>query len=158
MFLLRRLVPEKVLGGMQWASELPMKWFYTSTDDDIVVHTAKLAKYFKELITNSYTFPNNTINFVEVPIVCMYSYQSTDLANKNPWSKWYMPFKDYSGWFWPVYCRGGAYSTTNYMVKNLYQASRKTPRLYLDDVWVTGFMRLKLGKLSNKIAVGAILL
>jgi len=139
---------------MQWAAKtLPSNWFYTSIDDDIAVDLTKLVKFFDDLISKK-TFPNGTISFSSIPIVCEYSYQDKDPPSRKTDSKWYMPPKNFPGKFWPVYCRGGAYSTTSFMVKKLFQASRRTLRLYLDDVWVTGFMRLKVEKTNDNIMVG----
>ena len=138
---------------MQWASTLPTKWLYTSIDDDISVNLSKLVKYFNQLLKSEISFSNTNGNFQNFPIVCVYSYQDQDPPNREPDSKWYMPEADFPGKFWPVYCRGGAYTTTSNMVKRLFQVSRKTARLYLDDVWVTGFMRLKVESTKDNIVV-----
>ena len=153
-----RLVPEKVVAGMQWASELPFTWFYMSIDDDISVNFVRLVSYFNNLIEDKHTFFNGTIDFSNVPIVCVYSYQDRDPPSRDPSSKWYMPKKDFPGNVWPVYCRGGAYATTSNMVKKLFQVSRRTARLHLDDVWITGFMRFKVENTSNNILVSIVLL
>ena len=147
-------LPEKVLAGMQWAKDLPINWFYTSIDDDIVVNLAKLAKYIDRLIIERINSSNGRINFPKIPIVCIYSYQNLDLPNRETDSKWYMPTKDFPGRYWPTYCRGGAYTTTSYMAKRLFEVSRRTSRLYLDDVWITGFMRLKVERTNDNIVVG----
>ena len=139
---------------MQWAAkELPTNWLYTSIDDDIAVDFAKMVNFFEYVIIKKFVFPNDTINFQSIPIVCEYSYQDKDPPSREASSKWYMPFKDFPGKYWPVYCRGGAYTTTSYMVAKLYEVSRRTLRLYLDDVWITGFMRLKVEKTNNNIMV-----
>jgi len=138
---------------MQWARNLPTKWFYTSIDDDIAINFKQLALYFNGMIRESYTITNGSINFLKIPIVCIYSYQSYDRPNREEDSKWYMPKQNFPGWFWPIYCRGGAYSTTSNMVKKLFVVSRRTLRLYLDDVWITGFMRLKVENTNYNIVV-----
>ena len=138
---------------MQWASTLPTKWLYTSIDDDISVNLTKLVEYFNQLVKPEVLLPNTNVNFQNFPIVCVYSYQDRDPPSRNPRSKWYMSEADFPGKFWPVYCRGGAYTTTISMVKKLFQASRRTTRLQLDDVWVTGFMRLKVENTNDNIVV-----
>ena len=139
---------------MQWAAkELPTNWLYTSIDDDIAVDFTKMVNFFYGVINNKFTLPTGAINFSSIPIVCEYSYQDRDPPNREPDSKWYMPWKDFPGRYWPVYCRGGAYTTTSYMAAKLYEVSRRTLRLYLDDVWITGFMRLKVERTNNNIMV-----
>ena len=137
---------------MQWASELPNDWLYASIDDDMLVSHRLLLEYFKKLISES-TFPNKSIDFTSIPIVCTYSYQDKDIPSRDKLSKWYMPIANYPGEVWPTYCRGGMYTTTSDMVKKLYQVSRRTHRLYLDDVWITGFMRLKVKYTDTNIVV-----
>ena len=138
---------------MQWASALPTKWLYTSIDDDISVNLTKLVEYFNQLVETKVSFSNTNDGFQNFPIVCVYSYQDRDPPNREPDSKWYMPEADFPGKFWPVYCRGGAYTTTSSMVKRLFQVSRLIPRLSLDDVWVTGFMRIKAETITDNIVV-----
>ena len=147
-----RFVPEKILAGMQWASVLPRDWMYASLDDDIAINHARLVTFYKELIKNN-TLENNEIQFSNIPIVCIYSYQDKDVPSRDKRSKWYMPIANYPGKTWPTYCRGGMYTTTSDMVKKLYQVSRSTHRLYLDDVWITGFMRMKVNRSESLIVV-----
>ena len=149
-----RSVPEKVLVGMQWASNLPSHWLYSSIDDDIAVNFERLHKYYSQLM-HEHTLPSGEIQFSKVPVACVYSYQDKDIPARDPKSKWYMPEKDFPGKYWPVYCRGGMYSTSSYMVKKLFKVSRRTQRLYLDDVWITGFMRLKVEDTDNNIVVSS---
>ena len=150
-FVLFRFVPEKVLAGMQWTSDLPSDWLYSSIDDDVSVHYDRVYKYLDHLIKN--TFWNEKPKFNQLPIVCGYSYQDQDEPARNASSKWFMPEKIYPIKVWPIYCRGGMYTTSSDMVKKLYAVSRRTPRLYLDDVWVTGFMRLKVKDTDENIVV-----
>ena len=39
------------------------------------------------------------------------------------------------------------------MAGRIFQVSRKTPYLYLDDVWITGYMRRKLNEGDCNIMV-----
>ena len=137
---------------MQWASNLPSGWFYASVDDDIIIDYARLHQYYEHLVNQSKT-SNATSPFSRIPIVCVYSYQNNDPPARDKNSKWYMPEENFPGKVWPIYCRGGMYTTSSDMVKKLYEVSRRTPRLYLDDVWITGFMRLKVEDTNENIVV-----
>ena len=146
-------MPDKVIAGMQWASTLPSYWLYSSIDDDIVVNYARLHAYFTHLLHGFTLSSSNTIQFEDIPVVCVYSYQDQDPPARDPKSKWYMAEKDFPGKYWPAYCRGGMYSTSSDMVKKLFKVSRRTRKLYLDDVWITGFMRLKVEHTDNNVVV-----
>ncbi|XP_076813670.1 beta-1,3-galactosyltransferase 5-like [Clavelina lepadiformis] len=141
-----QFVAEKVLAGMQWASEvLPTNWLYSSIDDDIVVNPLLLTKYLAAVI-DDHTTPRGEICFDDLPMACVYNYQPKDSPSREEDSKWYMSPENYPGDYWPVYCRGGMYTTSSKMVKDLFEKSKKTAHLYLDDVWITGFIRRKLNK------------
>ncbi|XP_076813954.1 beta-1,3-galactosyltransferase 1-like [Clavelina lepadiformis] len=139
-----KFVPEKVLAGMQWSSNfLPENWIYASIDDDIVINPSSFVDYFDQLI-GKFTNTKGKVCFDDLPMACVYNYQSADPPSRNENSKWYMPPEKFPGYYWPVYCRGGMYTTSSKMVKDLFEKSRRTAHLYLDDVWITGFMRRKL--------------
>jgi len=143
-------VPLKVLAGMQWATMiLPSNYLYSSMDDDIAVHVSNTFRYLKNSISlQNFTKTQSTD---EVPIICMYSYQDKDKPSRNPSSKWYTPYTSWKDNFWPVYCRGGMYVMSLKMVKDLFVVSRAMPLLSMDDVWITGIMRKKLGKGDGNI-------
>ena len=147
-----RAVPEKVLAGMRWATGLPINWLYASIDDDLYVNHNRLVSYFNKLITK-YIRKNGRINFYKIPIVCVYSYQERDFPSRDIKSKWYVSKKDYPGLYWPKYCRGGMYTANIYMVKNLLKVSTKVPLLQMDDVWITGLMRVKVKNDDRTIVV-----
>lgn len=48
--------------------------------------------------------------------------------------------------FWPPFCLGLAYLLTGSLVPTLYLTSFRVPFLWLDDVYVTGFLPLYLGR------------
>ncbi|XP_026694410.2 lactosylceramide 1,3-N-acetyl-beta-D-glucosaminyltransferase A-like [Ciona intestinalis] len=141
-------VPEKVLAGMQWASmNMPPQSLYNSMDDDVMLNLPKLVEYFNDLIRPENDDASGKRPCSEdLPLVCVYSYQPKDKPARDPKSKWYMPLELFPNETWPMYCRGGLYTAPVEMVTKLYEASRRTDHLYLDDVWITGFMRRKLGK------------
>lgn len=140
---------------MQWTSyKFNPSVIYTSVDDDMLVHVPNLINH----IRSTYAQPQLTINkavpcYQDLPIICTYSYQAKDIPDRKPKSKWYMPKKWYPNDTWPCYCRGGMYVAPVKIVRDLFEVSRRTERLYLDDVWITGFMRRKLGRGDLNIAV-----
>ena len=142
-----RIVPEKVLAGMQWSSEhLSSEWIYASLDDDVVVMMPNLVLYLESLFEPAENNSAVTMSpcYEDLPIVCVYSYQPHDVPARDPKVKWFISKVDYPDQKWPVHCRGGLYLMSNKLASDIFSVSRTTPRLHLDDVWITGLMRRKL--------------
>lgn len=147
-------LPEKTLASMQWAAgNIPLHWFFSSGDDDILFHPLNFVRFVEKVIKaylpkdqKKVAIDSLTVSALlrSLPIICIYSYQFADKPARTPDSKWYMSEKRYPPKIWPPYCRGGWYTMTVYTTKKLHQISRETTYLQLDDVWITGIMRLKL--------------
>jgi len=148
-----KAVPHKVIAGMQWAAEnVPSNYLYSSADDDISLHVANTVKYLKSL--NSLQDFQETHSTVDVPIICLYSYQARDIPARDPSSKWYISFDVWPEETWPPYCRGGLYTIQIDMLKELVAIAQTMSYLHLDDVWITGLMRQKLMKGDSNIIPG----
>jgi len=46
---------------------------------------------------------------------------------------------------WPDYCLGGAYTTNIGVVRQLWEAAQGVTPLKMDDVWITGILRERIG-------------
>lgn len=57
----------------------------------------------------------------------------------------------YSGEFYPPYIDGDIYFITNDLVKDLYYTALETPFFILEDVFLHGFVSLKLGVIHEKL-------
>ena len=153
-----RTVPEKVIAGMQWSAEnLSEEWVYVSVDDDMIVFVPNLVDYLNHLFEPQDKNPasKDPIRpcYEDLPIVCVHMLKENDTPNRFWFSKWYVPYEEYSGSTWPAYCRGGLYLMSNKMTADIFEASRTTAYLSMDDVWITGFMRRKLGRGDCNIMV-----
>lgn len=138
-------VPDKVVAGMQWVSDVfPGDWLYSSADDDIVLHVHNFIRYIDNTILHGSNDVSSYTSTEDLPILCVYSYNSKDIPARNEKSKWFMPKKIYPPRKWPPYCRGGWYTSPVSTAKKLYFVSRRSRSLYLDDVWITGLMRIKM--------------
>ena len=145
---------------MQWSRDnIPFDWIYASVDDDVVVYIPNLIDYIDSLLQS--VVDVKSINdaglkpcYQDLPLVCVYNMQDKDSPNRWYYSKWYTSKEDYSGNVWPAYCRGGLYLMSNKLAADIFEESRTTPLLMMDDVWITGFMRRKLGFGDCNILVG----
>ena len=132
---------------MQWSSErLPAEWIYASIDDDMAVYLPNLVNYLNELFQPE--FSNITITkpcYKDLPIVCINKLKIRDVPERRSSSKWYVSRDEFPGDAWPTYCRGGLYLMSNKFASDIFEKSRTTTYLSMDDVWITGFMRRQLG-------------
>ena len=144
-----RTVPEKVLAGMQWsAKNFPPEWVYASLDDDMAIYLPNLIDYLNKLMAPVYS--NQTTNSIkpcyqDLPVVCVNKLKIRDTPERSSRSKWYVSEEEFPGNTWPTYCRGGLYLMSNKLASEIFEKSRTTAYLSMDDVWITGFMRRQLG-------------
>jgi hypothetical protein len=59
--------------------------------------------------------------------------------------KWYVTVSEYPYTTYPPYCAGFAYVMSADVNRKLYEASGSVPFLWVDDVYVTGFLALQAG-------------
>lgn len=147
-------MPIKVATAMQWASTyLPSDYLYASADDDFVVKFSSVMDFLEyEIKTQTYyerklsRIPNMPELRRSLPIYCIYYVDKQVEPNRDNTSKWYVSPEEYPVDHYPSYCGGGFYIMPVAMTKSLYAMSRVTKLLPMDDVWVTGILRQKLGR------------
>ena len=136
-----RNISLKTLGGMQWALEnLDDNDFYTSSDDDVLINMGELVNvlnWHKEMVVRK--------KWPEFPIICTYKARINDHPERKTDDKWQVPYDEYKWPYWPDYCLGGAYTTSVKVVRELYKVSLRENPLRMDDVWITGILREKMG-------------
>nr|XP_002121312.1 N-acetyllactosaminide beta-1,3-N-acetylglucosaminyltransferase 2 [Ciona intestinalis] len=139
-----RNIALKTLAGMKWADvNLPNSFLYTSMDDDFLVDMARL----KNAIDNGIGLKPKS-NWTELPMMCMYVKGSGEKPVRDLYGEYGKYFIDENTFKWhvlPVYCHGGMYIMSTTIMKQLLAASRDQEPLYLDDVWITGILRNKIG-------------
>jgi len=128
----------KSLAGMQWDSEnLTNETLYSNGDNDVLVNLTKL----HNLIDEKKTHFTKTMTF---PIICVYGGRVNDHPVRNPKSKYYISKKQYAKDSWPWFCLGGFYTTNVAKVSQFYAKSKTEPYLAMENVWITGILRIKL--------------
>ena len=134
-------IAQKTLGGMKWASEnLNGNYLYSSGDDDVIVDIAELVKAIKW-----HTGMVSKGGWVHYPILCSLGTRIGDVPHRVASSKYYTSFKDYKWPFFPDFCLGGAYATSVEVAGLLWKASKGETPMKMDDVWITGVLRGKIG-------------
>ena len=128
----------KTLAGMQWAIEnLKQNDYFTTADDDVLINPLYLKQTTEKFRID--------FSFLHMPIVCMYDlWLSNGIPDRNPLSKYYVSYDQYNEAKWPKFCPGGLYTLSISIATKLYEASRTTSFIPVDDVWVTGILRNKI--------------
>nr|XP_002126670.1 beta-1,3-galactosyltransferase 5-like [Ciona intestinalis] len=139
-----RNIALKTLAGMEWASlHLPSTFLYSSMDDDFMVDMLKMTKTINkgfELMRKDSWF--------EFPIICMFrmGVDEKPVRDENGiFKKWFISESLFKWPVFPRYCHGGMYTTSMRIIDQLLRESWSVDSLYLDDVWITGILRQKIG-------------
>nr|XP_039256122.1 beta-1,3-galactosyltransferase brn-like [Styela clava] len=142
----------KALASMQWvADNFPSNWIYSSGDDDMLPDFPCLFKNIEKSIPEEGKFSTNSSNSIlnhrlntkNFPIFCGHGYRPTSKPHRFE-SKWHVSVEKYPYDYYPPFCLGGFYSMSVKHASAIYSVSRWYPYFDLDDVWITGFMRLRL--------------
>ena len=124
---------------MQWASEnLSLDDLYSVVDDDMFVNVVWVQEYLLKIMETVKQFPT-------LPIFCMFGHRTGVVPVRDRDSKYYCSEEDYKWPYWPDFCLGGMYTTSVEVAKKLWMHSRTEPIVRLEDAWITGILRLKVG-------------
>jgi len=126
-----RNITLKAVMGMKWVTEkCPETKFVCKSDDDMFV---KIGRVYNAL--QLVTTPKNDF------LLCRITVDSPVLRE----GKYAVSPTLYNETTWPPFCFGGFWIASSDVIKRLYRQSLSTPQLHLDDVYVTGILREKLG-------------
>ncbi|XP_078492697.1 beta-1,3-galactosyltransferase 5-like [Ciona intestinalis] len=71
--------------------------------------------------------------------------------------KYQVPTSVYNATRWPTFCFGGCWVASMDVVKKLYHEAMVTKQIYLDDVFITGILRLKIGLKLQRVTFSSYL-
>ena len=126
---------------MKWARDyLNDDDFYSSCDDDIMINMGGLVN-----VVNLMKVKIKVNGWPGFPIICTYRTKRNDAPDRRRDSKYFVSYEEYPWPFWPDFCLGGAYTSSIKVVRQLLETSRGTEPLPMDDVWITGVLREKIG-------------
>ena len=143
----------KSLSVLQWASEkLPEDFYFTKMDDDVFVDNRNLKQVLEYYITKM----NDPKNLWPIfPIMCTFKYRNAHAtAIRNHKNKNWVSKKDYLWWNYTAFCRGPMCTTRVDTVRQLWNEAKISVVLHnIEDVWVTGVLRLKIGMPGDMLVV-----
>jgi hypothetical protein len=100
--------------------------YVLKVDDDIFLNVQNLLHHLQQ------TSPTNSIIGCKVKNTSPFRF---------PLSKWYISRQQYEFDTFPDYISGPAYLITGDILSKLYFATRKVPRIFLEDVYINGLCR-----------------
>ncbi|XP_064483949.1 beta-1,3-galactosyltransferase 1-like [Ornithodoros turicata] len=127
----------KSVMGIKWAvSFCSNAGYVVKTDDDIFLHIPNLISALdnSDMDYSILCHPNPIRRILR---------DGHDIPKR--YEKYLVTRKELPGELFPQYCGGFAYGFTWASARKLYQATMVTPVFFIEDVYVTGFCRLKAG-------------
>ena len=128
----------KALFGFQWILDhCKQARFVMKIDDDVLLDMAGVVS----LLSTKYADSKRTI-------MCRVKLKGTDLISRK--GKWAIPLTKYPMEYWSVtHCSGYFMIFTADIIHDLYAAARRTPFLWIDDVYVPGFLAAAAGNITH---------
>jgi len=124
--------------GLKWiSSKCPRSKFVCKSDDDMFV---KIHQVFHTLLQPS--TPHQKL------LLCRVTTNSPVLRE----GKYQVPINLYNETIWPSFCFGGFWIATTDVIKKFYEESLLIPQLYLDDVFLTGIIRERIGLKQKRVS------
>lgn len=129
----------KAIAGLKWATtHCNNVKFILKADDDAFVNTFVILRHLKAKL-NSGEYGKGTL--------ACHIWKKPPVYREG---KWAVTVEERKHPFWPDYCQGLAYLYTPDVAAAFYSASFDVPYLWIDDVYVTGFLtrRLRIERLE----------
>lgn len=106
-------------------------------DDDIQMDVQKIITEVQRREAANEVFEN--LKYVH----CLHMIQNRARVMRQ--GKWSISKVDYPGEFYPKICSGAGYLMSNRAVSMLYNMSKITSSFPIDDVFISGILRVKVG-------------
>lgn len=129
----------KGVAALKWISVFCNRAKYVlKTDDDIFVNMFTLIKYLKRLDRQQ----NGTVSHL---LTC-HVWNNMPVLRSGKWMVSKEAWKEDT---YPTYCSGSAFFMTTDVAIALHNASYYVPFFWVDDVYITGLLPLKLGTIRH---------
>jgi len=126
----------KTLASIQYSHDhLADGNYFSTADDDFLVDMASLEEAMEYTLLFNPTFV----------FLCVYQVLMSGNVVRDPADKYFVPRSEYEWQYYPKSCLGGFYTSKVSWVKKIWRFSADQPAVRMDDVWVTGILRQKLG-------------
>lgn len=130
----------KAVGALKWVSTYcSHAKMILKTDDDAFVNMFVLLRHLQSRLEHG--------QYGQGTLACNAWYNSK--VDRN--GKWAVSVAERKHPVWPTFCQGLAYIMSPDVVSALYSISFDVPYLWMDDVYVTGFLAMRLGIKHHQI-------
>ena len=140
----------KALSALKYISDnCPRVPYVLKTDDDVFVNVFSFARHLVRLTYQNQRTRTKVTN--ERPgyfLSCLLWYRMKVVRDQN--SKWFVPKHVWQQEYFPPYCSGAAYIFSGPTAQALYNASIYTPFFWIDDLYITGILAVRLGIIHHK--------
>ncbi|XP_078485339.1 beta-1,3-galactosyltransferase 1-like [Ciona intestinalis] len=145
---------------LQWSSEnVPSHYFISKSDDDVRISGLTLSNHITRIINVNMTAPMESqilseslrVAMDKFPILCGHTLVKNAIPCRDEGSPYYLSFEEYKDNIFPTYCNGAMYVMSVPMTKRLLSVIRTDEINRMEDVWVTGILRSKLGNGDKNI-------
>lgn len=128
---------KKSKSALKWSSEECGNYAYLAlVDDDIALDVAKIAS---EVARREERFSGNVAELEHVQ--CLHRIQNRARVMRQ--GKWAVSRTQYPNEFYPQVCTGAGMLMSNRAVDALHSMSKKTAEFEIDDVFISGILRVK---------------
>ena len=119
----------KSLLDLKWITQYcPKAKYFLKSDDDMIINFPHLFN-----ILSSMNFSNSIMGPLNVGSRTMRG------------GKWRLTREEYPFYYLPIYESGSAYVISGDVVQSLYDSANYVPRIFIDDVYITGILAEVLG-------------
>ena len=124
--------------------------YILKTDDDVFVNVFSLARHIVGITHQNQRIRSSKAS-KEKPgylLSCLVWYRMRVFRDQN--SKWFVSKHIWQQEYFPPYCSGAAYLLTGPTAHALHNASIYTPFFWIDDLYITGILAMRLGIKHHK--------
>ncbi len=148
-----RNLTHKATAALKYVAEnCPHVPYVLKTDDDVFVNVFSLARHlYGKPTLQELSQRQGSENGCKARghfLSCLVWYRMKVV--RDPSSKWFVAEEDWEQEFFPPYCSGAAYVFSGLTAGALYNASKYTPFFWIDDLYITGILAMRLGIKHHK--------
>lgn len=145
----------KGIAALKWISHFCSEAkFVLKTDDDMFVNMFTLIRHLKRLQETRRRRRRGRTGAVDHLLMCLVWHNMPVLRS----GKWKVSRSDWKADFYPAYCSGSAFVMSIDVAVALHSVSYFVPFFWVDDVYVTGLLPLKLGTIRHSQFMSAYIL
>lgn len=129
----------------KWATNICKNFGYMAlVDDDIQLDVQKILNEIRRIEAQNEHVVHRRLVYGHLEFVqCLHMIQNRATVMRR--GKWAISKSVYPGWLYPRVCTGAGFLMSNRAVARLYAMSKITLQFSIDDVYISGILRVRAG-------------